>query len=45
MDPTIIAIGSSKLDIFWHGKSQVIDLQYSIEVRNDIVNRFRQMLK
>ena len=37
----LAAIGNSKLDSFWHGKSQVIDLQYSIEIRNDIVNRFR----
>ena len=39
----LAAIGNSKLDSFWHGKSQVIDLQYSIEVRNDIVNRLKML--
>ena len=39
----LAAIGNSKLDSFWHGKSQVIDLQYSIEVRNDIVDKMRRL--
>ena len=39
----LAAIGNSKLDSFWHGKSQVIDLQYSIEIRNDIVNKLKRL--
>lgn len=39
----LAAIGNSKLDSFWHGKSQVIDLQYSIEIRNDIVDQLKRL--
>jgi len=37
-DVFLAAVGSSALHRFWNGKSQSIDLQYSIEKRNEIAD-------
>jgi len=39
----LTAVGSSSLHRFWSGKSQSIDLQYSIEKRNEIADTLHKL--